>query len=122
MQRAWPERNYCNREIPRSLPDIGHQQANPASHFYDDALRLRNLPPQLSLPTNADNPFGRPFAHSARFLASLLQPIHQRRISHPVECCEEAATGASGVASECTSLVRQDVFPAGLEVPINLPA
>ena len=29
-------------------------------------------------------------------------------------------TDASGVASEGSSLVRQNVFPAGLEVPINL--
>jgi hypothetical protein len=37
-----------------------------------------------------------------------------------VERCQEAVAGAFGAASECSSLVRQDVFQAALEVSIKL--
>jgi hypothetical protein len=39
-----------------------------------------------------------------------------------VERFQEAVEGAFGGGSECSSLVRQDVFQAALEVPINLSA
>ncbi len=43
--------------------------------------------------------------------------------NNPSYCAQsgnEATAGAFGVAPERRSLVRQDVFPTRLEVPINL--
>ena len=45
--------------------------------------------PPLSLPTNADDPpSGRHLLALPGYLPSLLQPIHQRRISHPGKSCK----------------------------------
>ena len=64
-----------------------------------------------------------PLLHFPSDWCTFENPGWDHRMLQPrkgVERCQEAAAGAFGAASECSSLVRQDVFQAALEVPINL--